>query len=414
MKDRVHFRLVEPLMLVSSSTKEDSAPDSQFSAAAVRVFLSEVAQVFAGKPFEPHPVFRGAHAQTLASFAWPRRSRLRAPGDEKRLFDVSPNTQVLAHCRWHDNRADHPTVVLWHGIEGSSDAVYMLASAQKAFRAGFNVVRMNFRNCGGTEHLTPTLYHGGLSEDLRAVVKELIERDGLSRLFLVGFSLGGNMVLKLAGEYGEHPPKELIAVCGISPSVDLDASGNSICQRSNWLYHRDFVRRLKNRIRLKGKLYPEVYDTSKLHLVRTIREFDDRFTSIAHGFSNAADYYDKASALRVMDKIRVPTLIIHAQDDPFIPFASLRDPSVGANPYILLLDPERGGHVAFVQAAPPDSYSASERPNLGVPVSSNRELTTSEKSSPNDSRFTINDSREDRFWAENRVLEFCKLAQLSF
>ena len=247
----------------------------------------------------------------------------------------------------------------------------MLATAQKAFRVGFNVVRMNLRNCGGTEHLTPTLYHGGLSEDLRAVVKELIERDGLSRLFLIGFSLGGNMVLKLAGEYGEHPPKEIIAVCAISPSVDLDASGNSIGQRSNWIYHRDFVRRLKNRIRLKGKLYPEVYDISELHLIRTLREFDERFTSVAHGFANAADYYDKASALRVMDKIRVPTLIIHAQDDPFIPFAPLRDPAVGANPYILLLGPERGGHVAFVAAAAND---------------------------------------EDRFWAENRVLEFCQVA----
>jgi uncharacterized protein len=359
-------------MFVSSSTHEVSVPVSPFSAAEVRVFLSEVAQVFAGKPFEPHPVFRGGHAQTLVSFAWPRRFRLRPTDDEIRLFEVAPNTQVLAQCRWHANQAELPTVVLWHGIEGSSDAVYMLATAQKAFRAGFNVVRMNLRNCGGTEHLTPTLYHGGLSEDLRAVVKELIEHDGLSRLFLIGFSLGGNMVLKLAGEYGEHPPKEIIAVCGISPSVDLDASGNSICQSSNWIYHRDFVRRLKNRIRLKGRLYPDVYDTSELHLVRTIREFDERFTSVAHGFANAADYYDKASALRVIDKIRVPTLIIHAQDDPFIPFAPLRDPSVGANPYILLLAPEHGGHVAFVAAATND---------------------------------------EDRFWAENRVLEFCKMAQ---
>ncbi|MDQ3174737.1 MAG: alpha/beta fold hydrolase [Acidobacteriota bacterium] len=362
---------METLMFISSSTKEVSVTVSPFSAAAVRVFLSEVAQVFADKPFEPHPVFRGGHAQTLASFAWPRRFRLRAPGDETRLFEVAPNTRVLAHCRWHDNRAAHPTIVLWHGIEGSSDAVYMFATAQKAFRAGFNVVRMNLRNCGGTEHLTPTLYHGGLSEDLRAVVRELIERDGLSRLFLIGFSLGGNMVLKLAGEYGEHPPKEIIAGSAISPSIDLDASANSICQRSNWVYHRDFVRRLKNRIRLKGKLYPEVYDTSEIHLIRTIREFDERFTAVAHGFANAADYYDKASALRVMDKIRVPTLIIHAQDDPFIPFAPLRDPSVGANPYILLLGPERGGHVAFVAAAA---------------------------------------NEEDRFWAENRVLEFCRMA----
>jgi uncharacterized protein len=362
-------------MSVSSSTEEVSVPVSQLSATAVRIFLSEVCRVFASKPFEPHPVFRGGHAQTLASFVWPRRFRLRERRDEKRLFEVSPNTQVLAHCRWHASRAEHPTVVLWHGIEGSSDAIYMLATAQKAFRSGFNVVRMNLRNCGGTEHLTPTLYHGGLSDDLRAVVKELIEGDGLSRLFLIGFSLGGNMVLKLAGEYGEDPPKEIIAVCAISPSVDLDASGTAICQRSNWIYHRDFVRRLKNRIRLKGKLYPEFYDISNLHRVRTIREFDERFTSVAHGFANAADYYDKASALRVIDKIRVPTLIIHSQDDPFIPFTPLRKPSIGSNPFILLLGPERGGHVAFVSAAT---------------------------------------NTEDRFWAENRVLEFCQMAQDSF
>ena len=358
----------------SSLSEKRFEPGSKRRDEAVRNFLAEVARVFATKPFEPHPVFRGGHGQTLASFAWPRRFRLRSAGDEERLFDVDANTKVLAHCRWHEKRTEHPTVVVWHGIEGSSDGVYMLATARKFFRAGFNVVRMNLRNCGGTEHLTPTLYHGGLSEDLRAVVKELIEIDGLNRLFLVGVSLGGNMVLKLAGEYGEHPPKEIIAVCAISPSVDLAASGNLICERSNWIYHRDFVRRLKNRIRLKARMYPEIYDISNLHLVRTIIEFDDRFTSVAHGFANAADYYYKASSLRVMHKIRVPTLIIHAQDDPFIPFAPLRDPSVGGNPYILLVDPERGGHVAFLGTAK---------------------------------------DNEDRFWAENRLLEFCQLAHSS-
>lgn len=360
-------------MLVSNSTEEVSVPVSRFDSPAVRVFLAEAARIFASKPYKPHPVFSGGHAQTLASFAWPRRWRLRSQTDQERLFAVGHDTKILAHCRWQAKRAEHPTIVLWHGIEGSSGAVYMLATAQKAFRAGFNVLRVNLRNCGDTEHLTPTLYHGGLTEDLRAVLTELIEHDGLSRLFLVGFSLGGNMVLKLAGEYGDQPPKEILAVCAISPSVDLGASGDLIGRRSNWIYHRDFVRRLKNRIKLKGKLYPEIYDTSEVHLIHTIREFDERFTSVAHGFANAADYYDKASALRVIDKIRLPTLIIHAQDDPFIPFAPLRDPSFGANPNILLLGPERGGHVAFIAA----------------------------KRSPAD---------PDLFWAENRVLEFCKLA----
>lgn len=132
----------------------------------------------------------------------------------------------------------------------------MLATARKAFAAGFNVVRMNLRNCGGTEHLTPTIYHGGLTDDLRVVTEELIKQDGLTSLFLVGFSLGGNMVLKLAGEYGSEIPEEVRAVCAVSPSVDLGASADLIVQRSNWLYHHDFLRRLKNRIRRKKNSFP--------------------------------------------------------------------------------------------------------------------------------------------------------------
>ena len=337
----------------------------------VRHFLSDVARVFAENPFKPQRFFQGGHAQTLAAYAWPRRFRWRAPGDEKRLFQVTSDTQVLAYCRWQTTPADHPTVVIWHGIEGSSEGVYMLATARKAFAAGFNVVRMNLRNCGETEHLTPTLYHGGLTEDLRAVITELIESDKLNRVFLVGFSLGGNMVLKLAGEYGEAPPPEILGVCAVSPSVDLNASAELILQRSNWLYHQDFLRRLKGRLRRKQKLFPKRYDTSAIRSVRTLREFDDRYTSRAHGFDGAADYYNRASSIRVVDRIKIPTLIIHGKDDPFIPFAPLNDSKFAANPYILLIAPEQGGHVAF----------------LGTP--------------------TMN---EDRFWAENRVVEFCRMA----
>ncbi len=357
----------------------------------VQSLLAEAERAFAAKPFQPHPLFTNGHAQTLAGYAWPRRFRLRAlESDEERLFEVEPGVRVLAHCRWQDNRGNQPTLVLWHGIEGSSTSIYMLGTAEKAFRAGFNVVRMNLRNCGGTEHLTPTLYHAGLTEDLRVVIDELITRDRLSRIFLIGFSLGGNMVLKLAGEYGENPPPEVSGVCTVSPSVDLSASSQLIGERRNWIYHRNFVTRLQRRVDFKKELYPDVYEPETLPVARTLREFDERHTAPAFGFAGVDDYYAKASSLPLLGRIRIPTLIIHAQDDPFIPFAPLRDPLIAANPYILLIAPPRGGHVAFVGTS---SRADSDEPDADSDENQSDGLA------------------EDRFWAENRVVEFCKLAE---
>jgi predicted alpha/beta-fold hydrolase len=340
--------------------------------ATAKAFLAKVAKAFASNPFKPHRLFQNGHAQTIAAYFWPRRFRFSSARDEERLFEVAPGVKVLAHCRWQADAKACPTIVAWHGIEGSTSSNYMQATAEKGFRAGFNIIRVNFRNCGGTEHLTSTIYHGGLSADLAAVVKELIEQDHISSMLLVGFSLGGNLVLKLAGEYGDRPPKEILGVCAVSPSVDLSASADLIMKRSNWIYQRDFVRRLKKRIRTNHKLYPEVFDLSGLVGARTIKEFDDRFTARAHNFAGADDYYHRSSSIRVIDRIRIPTLIIHAEDDPFIPFAPLRDPAVANNPYILLVDPKQGGHVAFI--------SADQKADV------------------------------DRFWAENRVIDFCKLA----
>src|SRR6266850_3045987 len=336
---------------------------------SVSNLLEQIDRDFKTRPFAPHPIFKQGDAQTIAVHLWPGRVRAREnTRDEARLFQVEPESQVLAYCRWQANRLEHATLVMWHGMEGSTASAYMLTTADKSFRAGFNVVRVNFRNCGGTEHLSPTLYHGGLSQDLRVVIDELIAGDGLSRIFIAGFSLGGNMVLKLAGEYGDNPPAEVKAVGTVSPSINLRAGSELLMKRRNWIYQRDFLRRLRQRIRIKKKLFPNLYDSNGLNRVRTIKQFDDRYVAPAFGFASADDYYAKASSFPYIGRIRVPTLIIHAKDDPFVPFAPLRDPSIAANPYVLLMATKHGGHVAFLSANP-----------------------------------------KERFWAENRLVEFCQI-----
>ena len=333
--------------------------------------LASIARALAEKPFQPHPLFTSGHAQTLASYAWPRRFRFRAHRhDERRLFEIEPGVRLLAHCRWLPDRQQHPTLVAFHGLEGSSDARYMLGTATKALRKGFNTVRLNLRNCGDTEHLSPTLYNSGMSSDVLAVVNELAERDRLRNIFLVGFSMSGNIVLKLAGERGEELAEKVSGISAVSPSVDLNACADAIERRDNWLYQKSFMRSLHRRIRQKQKLFPERFDAKDIHRIRTIRQFDERYTASDGGYKDANDYYARASSLPLIERIRVPTLIIHAHDDPFIPFDSLRHPSVAANPHLLLLAPERGGHLGFLAG---------------------------------------DTTGEDRFWAENRVVEFCQL-----
>lgn len=345
--------------------------DEQISPRRVSSLLARATAEIHAKPFVPHRLITKGDAQTIGAFLWPARLRLRdETEDENRLFAVAPDTQVLARCRWQPDRMAHPTLVMWHGIEGSIASSYMLTTAAKAFQRGFNVVRVNIRNCGGTEHLTPTLYHGGMTEDLRAVLDELINEDRLSRILIAGFSLGGNKVLKLAGEYGDQPPSELKGVCAISPSINLRAGCDLLMQSRNWIYHQDFLFYLKRRIKAKQRLFPDLYDTTGLQSIRTIEQYDARYIAPAFGFANVNDYYAKASALPVMGRIRVPTLVIHAADDPFIPVAPVRAAAATDNPNILVVVTDRGGHVAFVSA---DSEG------------------------------------EDRFWAENRLVDFAAL-----
>ena len=301
-------------------------------------------------PSEYRPRFTGGHMQTV--YAWARRRTFpRLPQPEERYFDVAPDARVLAHCHWHPRRQDHPTILLLHGLEGSSVAHYMRGMSDKAWAAGWNVVRLNQRNCGNTERLSRGLYHSGLTHDPVFVLRELIARDGIQAIAVAGYSLGGNLALKLAGEFGDDAPPELRAVCAVSPTMDLARCVDALERRNNFPYQWNFVRNLKGRMRRKAAAFPNDYSLDALRRIWTVRAFDDAYTAPHHGFRDAADYYHKASALRVVDRIRVPALILTAEDDPFVPTEPFRDAAVTGNPHVTVVITKHGGHCAYLERA---------------------------------------------------------------
>lgn len=291
---------------------------------------------------------------TLYGWGNPRHFA-RLPAPTARYFDVDQEARVLAHCHWQTRPWQRATIVVLHGLNGSSDAHYMRGVAAKAFARGMNVVRLNQRNCGDTEHLSAGLFHSGLTSDVRSVVDELITVDRLPAIGVAGYSLGGNLALKLAGEYADAPPETVKAVCAVSPIIEISQCVHALEQPGNVLYQWNFVKDLKRRMQRKGRFWPGRFDLTKLDRVRTVREFDETYTAPHFGFENAEDYYHRASAMRVVDRIRVPALIISAEDDPFVPAAPFRDPRVTTNPHITALTCERGGHCGFVGPASGDN-----------------------------------------------------------
>ncbi len=276
------------------------------------------------------------------------------PPHEERCVEVAPGVKVLCRCHWQSERQKALTLVIVHGLEGSSESAYMLGIAQKGLAAGLNVVRMNQRNCGGTDHFSPTLYHSGLSQDVAAVARNLIEQDRISALALAGFSMGGNLVLKLAGEWGDKGPPQFRAVAAVSPALDLAASADALHLPVNRLYELYFLRNLRRRLQAKAQLFPAAFDVSRLRGVATLRQFDDRITAYYCGFQGAVDYYARAAAANVVDLIAVPTLILHAANDPFIRILPETRQKILANPNITFIETADGGHCSFL--AQPDGY----------------------------------------------------------
>jgi predicted alpha/beta-fold hydrolase len=304
---------------------------------------------------------------TIAAAYWPRRFAL--PKAEARLFRVAEDSQLLAACHWQEGkRKDVPVIAIVHGLEGSCDSNYVLGIAEKAYKRGFHVVRLNQRNCGGTEKLTPTLYNSAMSGDYQAVLDELADGDGFGQVFFAGYSMGGNLVTKMAGEYGNAVPRALRGVCTICPAIDLAASADALEKRENYFYQRWFVTGLLARYARKVALFPQIYSPDGLGKISSVRGFDDAITAPCFGYRDAQEYYEAAGARKVVARVRVPMLMITAQDDPFVPYESFLAALVEENPVIRFEAPQRGGHCGFISR-----HGGTER-----------------------------------FWAEARVVDFCE------
>src|SRR5208337_100145 len=302
------------------------------------------------REFEPHRLLWSGHLQTIAGALLKRKVQL--PPQEERLFRVDAETQLKGMCSWQPGkRKDAPVIVTVHGLEGSSESNYAIGIAAKAYARGFHAVRLNQRNCGGTERLTPTLYNSGMSGDYRAVLQELIA-EGFEKIFFAGYSMGGNLVTKMAGEWGEAPPPQLRGVAAVCPALDLSACANALEKTENYLYQRHFVKGLMTRYLRKAEMFPQRYLMNGFGPIRTVREFDDAITGPQFGYKDAEEYYQAAGAKRVIAQVRIPLLLITAKDDPFVPYESFLRAKVAENPSVQFVAPENGGHCGFISKWP--------------------------------------------------------------
>lgn len=297
-----------------------------------------------GKPFVP--LFKNPHFQTIAGFLWPRPSANKRFPVESKLYLAEPDVQVLVKTQ-QPAGASRGDIVLVHGLEGSADSGYMRSMALCAIAAGYTAHRLNLRSCGGTEHLAHTSYHAGLTSDLLAVLRALAG-EGRAPAWLVGFSLGGNVVAKLAGELGADARTPIAGICAVSPAIDLEACARRIGQPDNSFYEDRFVR-------LMGARACAVRRATRADLqrIRTVIELDDRITAPSFGFTGAEHYYRTQSANQLLDRIRVPALFIAAKDDPWVPFQIYDHPAFQQNPCLHLLATEYGGHVGFIARGRP-------------------------------------------------------------
>lgn len=246
-------------------------------------------------------------------------------------------------------QAGERAVILLHGLEGNARRPYMAGSARELNAHGYDSCAVNFRGCSGETNRLYRSYHSGATEDLDVVIRHLIAKKGYRQLHIKGFSLGGNLCLKYLGE-GRALPEELKSAVAVSVPCDLHSSLRQLLHPKNFLYAKRFKKHLLEKLRLKQVVFPERISDSDISRIRTLKDFDDIYTSRAHGFTDALDYYRQCSSLRFLEGIRVPALLINARNDSFLGPECYPERQAGSHDYLFLEMPTYGGHVGFYDA----------------------------------------------------------------
>lgn len=295
--------------------------------------------IYQTKEYTPPLWLRNGHVNTIYAGAV---KRVETPNYRRSVIRTMDDDFVII-----DRLAKgfHRLAVLCHGLEGSSESAYISSMARHLHRNGFDVLCINFRSCGGKMNRSLQMYHSGDTRDLHMVLK--YHQDAYRSIDLVGFSLGGNVVLKYMGEDPDKVHHKVRKAVGISVPVDLAAGARRLTEWQNLPYAQMFLKTLKEKIRKKAKQYPDVISTHALARVRTVIDFDNLYTGPLHGFLDAEDYYRRSNSLQFLDRIDRPSLLINAEDDPFLTRACFPEEQALENSNFFLYQPRFGGHVGF-------------------------------------------------------------------
>lgn len=301
------------------------------------------------KEYVPPVLFRHRHLHTIYTSLFRRVPPITF---ERRRLDLPDGDFIdLDFSRCGSKSA----VLLCHGLEGSSDRNYMIGMAHAFNRNGWDAIGFNFRGCSGETNRLFRAYHSGLTDDLDAAIRSVMK--GYSQLALVGFSLGGNLILKYLGEKRARFPAKIKRACVISVPCDLRAAADRMNRPENWLYSKRFLFKLTRKLKQKKRLFPDLVKQFPFHRIKTLQDFDDHHTAPAHGFIDAVDYWTRSSAKQFVRNIKIPVCILNSLDDPLLPMSCHPIEEAKRNRNVTLLLTRYGGHVGFLTKDPTETFA---------------------------------------------------------